>query len=93
MGLTIQTLDFEIHTPDNKTLHYSGPISLSVPSTITIEPSGEYMISITLPLDYFGYDFTIGQYSIKAIYNSTFSSGLIWTGKLESNIESFAVIQ
>jgi hypothetical protein len=95
MGLTILTLDFEIYTPDDKTLHYCGAVKFIRPGLIKIEPGEKYSTVETLCFqtfyNNFGYNLTtVGEYTIKAIYNSTGDKIL---ESLESNIESFTIVQ
>lgn len=97
MGLDLETLDFEIYTPDNKTLHYIGSTSMLLPDSITIKPDESYSVTIDIKEEEFGYfngtdyvhyNFTkVGKYKIKAFYNSS----MYWNGPLTSNTEFFTI--
>jgi len=102
ISIVAQSLDFEITTPDGKTLHYTGPLALCIPSHITLSPNDQHSIVINLKNDPFGekygeqYDFTLtGEYEIKGIYHSFSGScgdSLVgWEGYIESPVYEFII--
>lgn len=99
LSLPLDTLDFEITTPNGQTLYYTGcGGGKRDPRTIFLLPLGFYIDIVDITRYAFGnsetqnYSFTDhpGEYHINAMYQSTQHVG-VWHGRLESPIRTFVV--
>ncbi|HEC81142.1 MAG TPA: PEGA domain-containing protein, partial [Thermoplasmatales archaeon] len=93
MGLRIKSLNFNITTPDGKTLHYTGPYIRTLPKVVSISPYSSYSIKIDdLKRVFTHYNFTAGDYNIQGHYVSGHAWGPVWKGKLNSSVHKFSII-
>jgi len=97
MALNLQTLDFCIVTPEDKTLCYIGPVIKRLPNltVVTPGPNNAHKIAIEDIKNLFGVDvpyaFEPGEYSIQSHYESGRAIGNDWEGELSSITKSFEI--
>jgi hypothetical protein len=100
ISIYVNSLDFEIHTPEGYILYYSGPMVEHLPFAIELLPGDSITETYNLReiqfgdpeqgIDNYGFN-TTGTYTVRGLYRS-WGPEVTWEGELSSSMLQFTIM-